>query len=135
MTGEGKDIGLTIDFEPIGRRVSFSPGTTIFETSRDAGIELVSLCGGIGSCDSCRVKLVSGELSHPTIDEEALFSEDELKDLYSGWESDIDKVDKVKEDLSAIVAMIKIRCPHPRSLVFIPYKNRMLIRPLYSHFF
>ncbi len=82
MTGEGKDIGLTIDFEPIGRRVSFSPGTTIFETSRDAGIELVSLCGGIGSCDSCRVKLVSGELSHPTIDEEALFSEDELK---QGW--------------------------------------------------
>jgi uncharacterized 2Fe-2S/4Fe-4S cluster protein (DUF4445 family) len=62
--------------------VNFSPGTTIFEISRDAGIELVSLCGGIGSCDSCRVQLISGELTQPTIEEEALFGVDELK---QGW--------------------------------------------------
>jgi uncharacterized 2Fe-2S/4Fe-4S cluster protein (DUF4445 family) len=40
------------------------------------------LCGGIGSCDSCRIQLISGKLTDPTIEEEAVFGSFELG---QGW--------------------------------------------------
>jgi len=82
MTKQDNIHEIDIDFEPIGRRITVIPGTNIFEASRKAGIDMVSLCGGIGSCDSCRIQLISGSLSPPTSEETAVFSERELN---QGW--------------------------------------------------
>jgi uncharacterized 2Fe-2S/4Fe-4S cluster protein (DUF4445 family) len=40
----------------------------------------VSICGGKGSCDGCRVRVVSGKLSSPTPEEESFFTPLELEE-------------------------------------------------------
>ena len=83
MTDPKKEL-LThiIDFEPIGRRVDITPGESLFEAAHSAGFELVSICGGKGSCDGCRVRVMSGKLSSPTLEEESFFTHIELEDGY-----------------------------------------------------
>jgi uncharacterized 2Fe-2S/4Fe-4S cluster protein (DUF4445 family) len=68
--------------QPIGRRVKSKSNTTLLEAAHTAGIEIVSLCGGIGACDSCIVRLIKGELSDLTLVEEAIFSQEELSSGY-----------------------------------------------------
>ena len=70
----------TIDLEPVGRRVQVGTKSTLLAAAQAAGVELVAVCGGIGSCTTCRVRLVTGELSPPTLVEEAELSLDELAD-------------------------------------------------------
>lgn len=67
-----------VDFEPIGRRVENNAGNTLLAAAQAAGVQLVSLCGGVGSCNSCRVRLVSGELSMPTREEQDALGADDL---------------------------------------------------------
>jgi uncharacterized 2Fe-2S/4Fe-4S cluster protein (DUF4445 family) len=67
-----------IDFEPLGRRGQARPGQTLLEAAQSAGVGLASVCGGVGTCEECRVRLVSGKLSPPTLVEEAVFSNAEL---------------------------------------------------------
>lgn len=73
-----KGTALQIDLEPIGRRVDIAPGNTLLDAAHKAGVELVSICGGMGSCQGCLIRLLYGELSAPTqneieaLDEEAL---------------------------------------------------------------
>ena len=83
MTDPKKEL-LThiIDFEPIGRRVDITPGESLLEAAHSAGFELVSICGGKGSCDGCRVRVMSGKLSSPTLEEESFFTPIELEDGY-----------------------------------------------------
>lgn len=65
-----------VDFEPIGRRVEIAIGETLLSAAQSAGVELISICGGVGSCDSCLIRLVEGELSpHTKIEEEVINSE------------------------------------------------------------
>jgi len=70
---------LTVDFEPVGRRTEIEPGRNLLEAAQSAGVDLVSICGGQGSCDSCRVRLMSGELSPPTLKEQDIFEPQELE--------------------------------------------------------
>lgn len=51
---------------------------SILAVAQAAGVEIVSLCGGVGSCDSCKVRLVKGKLSGLTLEEQALFNPQEL---------------------------------------------------------
>ena len=69
---------FTINFQPIGRRVLTDSRLTILNAAQDSGIALASICGGAGSCDSCKIRLISGSLSEPTIEEQSLFSDTEL---------------------------------------------------------
>ena len=46
---------------PDGRFVDVTPGTSVLEASRIAGIPHASVCGGRGRCSTCRVR-VRGEL-------------------------------------------------------------------------
>jgi uncharacterized 2Fe-2S/4Fe-4S cluster protein (DUF4445 family) len=73
---------LTIDFEPIGRRTEIEPGRNLLEAARSAGVDLVSVCGGYGSCDSCRVRLMVGDLNPPTLEEHDIFKPEELEAGY-----------------------------------------------------
>ena len=77
-----QSVQFTVDFEPIGRRGQARAGDTLLSAAQSAGVELISLCGGVGACDSCRIRLVTGELSPPTLVEEGLFSAGELDE---GW--------------------------------------------------
>jgi uncharacterized 2Fe-2S/4Fe-4S cluster protein (DUF4445 family) len=71
-----------VDFEPVGRRASVASGDSILAAAQDAGIGLVSLCGGIGACDSCKVRVAAGHVDQPTLVEESVFTEYELA---AGW--------------------------------------------------
>jgi len=57
---------LTVDFEPLGRRARVAEGATLLEAARQAGVGLNAICGGAGTCGTCRVRVVAGEVSPPT---------------------------------------------------------------------
>lgn len=56
----------TVDFQPLGRRASADPGATLLEVARIAGVALQATCGGAGTCGSCRVQRISGDLTPET---------------------------------------------------------------------
>jgi uncharacterized 2Fe-2S/4Fe-4S cluster protein (DUF4445 family) len=68
-----------IDFEPLGRRGEARPGTTLLAAAQAAGVQLASVCGGVGTCEECRLRLVTGRLTPPTLVEQAVFSKSELE--------------------------------------------------------
>jgi adenylate cyclase len=57
---------------PGGRRVLATPGMTILDASRSAGIPHASLCGGRGRCSTCRSRIgpASARVPVPTPEEE-----------------------------------------------------------------
>lgn len=61
---------VEIDFEPVGRRITVDQGTDLLSAAQQAGVQLVSICGGKGSCEGCRVRVVNGQVSEPTLFEE-----------------------------------------------------------------
>lgn len=72
----------TIDFQPVGRRGPCPDGGTLLDAARNLGVDLASVCGGSGSCGSCRVQLVAGTLAPLTLNEEAELSAEELAQGY-----------------------------------------------------
>lgn len=71
-----------VDFEPIGRRAEIELGSNLLEAARTAGVDIVSVCGGNGSCDTCRVRLMSGRANEPTLEEQDVFEQEELEEGY-----------------------------------------------------
>jgi uncharacterized 2Fe-2S/4Fe-4S cluster protein (DUF4445 family) len=67
-----------IELEPVGRRTDLQEGRSLLEAIQDAGIELVAVCGGMGICEGCRIRVVEGKVSPPTLEEEADLSDKEL---------------------------------------------------------
>ncbi len=57
---------FTVDFEPLGRRARVVPGTTLLEAARQAGVGLNGVCGGAGTCGTCRVRVVAGQVTPST---------------------------------------------------------------------
>lgn len=45
---------------PGGRITQITPGITVLEASREAGIDHASVCGGRGRCSTCRIRLGKG---------------------------------------------------------------------------
>jgi len=78
MVSSGNSKRFLADFEPIGRRVEVEEGTSLLVAAQSAGVEIVALCGGLGACQSCKVRLVRGELSPPTRAEENALDEDQI---------------------------------------------------------
>jgi uncharacterized 2Fe-2S/4Fe-4S cluster protein (DUF4445 family) len=71
-----------IDFEPVGRRGVGQADQSLLEAARQLGVDLLSLCGGIGACESCKVQLLAGQVSEPTLAEEEILTPDELEAGY-----------------------------------------------------
>jgi uncharacterized 2Fe-2S/4Fe-4S cluster protein (DUF4445 family) len=71
-----------IEFQPVGRRGPCHAGETLLDCARRLGVELVSVCGGIGKCKGCKIRVMEGRLSEVTPAEQKAFSEEELE---SGW--------------------------------------------------
>ena len=66
---------FTIDLEPIGKRIQLNPDKTIADAAMFAGIPLVTSCNGLGICASCKILLVQGQLTAPTVEEKSKLSE------------------------------------------------------------
>ena len=49
------------------RAVDVAIGATLLDAAHGAGIEIAATCGRRGRCRSCRVKVLSGELPPPTL--------------------------------------------------------------------
>jgi uncharacterized 2Fe-2S/4Fe-4S cluster protein (DUF4445 family) len=73
---------FSVSLQPVGRRVKVSHDQSILSAAQQSGVELMSLCGGVGACDSCKVRLVKGKLTEHTLEEQALFSPFELEAGY-----------------------------------------------------
>jgi uncharacterized 2Fe-2S/4Fe-4S cluster protein (DUF4445 family) len=70
---------LIVDMQPVGRRIDVTPGMNLLEAAQEAGVGLVSLCGGEGWCESCLVRLTHGEANPPTQSETDYLNEEDLK--------------------------------------------------------
>ena len=71
-----------IDFEPIGRRGQCQDGESILDCARRLRVGISSVCGGVGTCGKCRVKIIDGSVSEPTSSETDELSD---KELSGGW--------------------------------------------------
>jgi uncharacterized 2Fe-2S/4Fe-4S cluster protein (DUF4445 family) len=72
-----------VDFEPVGRRGSCPDNVSLLEAARHLGVDLVSICGGEGSCGHCTVQVLTAEgVSPPTAHEIEALSAEELRDGY-----------------------------------------------------
>ena len=71
-----------IDFEPVGRRGQCPANQSLLECARQLGVELVSLCGGKGSCGRCKVQVLTGHVTEPTSTEREVLSSQELENGY-----------------------------------------------------
>ena len=71
-----------IEFEPGGKTAPCSAGESLLDTSRRAGLEITSLCGGRGACGRCRVRVVSGRMSPPTAGETRALSKRQIAEGY-----------------------------------------------------
>lgn len=71
-----------IDFEPIGKRISVDEQTSLLVAAQDAGVSLSAVCGGLGLCQDCKIRCLSGKTSAVNSIEREVFSERELAD---GW--------------------------------------------------
>ncbi len=72
----------TIDFEPLGRRGQCQVNESLLTCARQLDIGISNVCGGAGTCRSCKVRVLSGTISDPTSNELGTFSPQELHD---GW--------------------------------------------------
>lgn len=72
----------TIDFQPMGRKGKCRDGESILECARRLDIDISGVCGGRGTCHSCRVQVTGGTLSEPTSHEKDALSEKELQDCW-----------------------------------------------------
>ena len=57
---------VTVDFEPVGRRINASLDETVLAAAQRGGVGLVAVCGGGGTCGRCIVQVRAGELTPPT---------------------------------------------------------------------
>jgi uncharacterized 2Fe-2S/4Fe-4S cluster protein (DUF4445 family) len=72
----------TIHFEPVGLSGQCQEDETLLDCAHQLGVGISSVCGGMGNCNTCRVKVTSGALVEPTPSEVEAFSAQELRE---GW--------------------------------------------------
>lgn len=73
---------FSVDFEPVGRRGACASDQSLLDCARQLSVDLVSICGGIGNCEHCKVQIISGQVTRPTLEEEASLNKSELEQGY-----------------------------------------------------
>ncbi len=63
---------IHVEFEPVGRRGDCPSGSSLLDCARYLGVDLVSVCGGVGDCGHCIVQILKGKVSPPTDSEHNL---------------------------------------------------------------
>lgn len=75
-------LKIRIDFEPLGKRVEIQAGSTLLDAARLAGIGLIAVCGGKGTCGQCRVRIMAGPTERPAHGDKTTFTDEQLS---AGW--------------------------------------------------
>jgi uncharacterized 2Fe-2S/4Fe-4S cluster protein (DUF4445 family) len=75
-------MAVYVDFEPVGRRGECPSGQSLLDCARQLGVDLVSLCGGAGSCGRCIVQVLAGEVSELVPGEADYLSAEQLAEGY-----------------------------------------------------
>jgi uncharacterized 2Fe-2S/4Fe-4S cluster protein (DUF4445 family) len=73
---------FTTDFEPLGLRGKCHAREPLLACSQRHGVGINSICGGKGTCHTCKVQIAGGTVSKPTHNEREAFTPQELK---HGW--------------------------------------------------
>ena len=71
-----------IDFQPVGQRGRCQDNQSLLEAGQQLGVDIVSLCGGKGTCGRCKIQILDGLVSPPTPSEIKVIYPQELKDGY-----------------------------------------------------
>ena len=71
-----------IEFEPVGRRGACRADESLLEAARQLGVDLISLCGGVGVCERCRIQVLTGPVTEPGLAEMEVLSQKEIEDGY-----------------------------------------------------
>jgi uncharacterized 2Fe-2S/4Fe-4S cluster protein (DUF4445 family) len=53
---------LRLSFPQLDREIPSHDGETIYQSARRSGVRIIGACGGRGSCGTCRVRVVNGEV-------------------------------------------------------------------------
>lgn len=53
----------TIEFEPVGRRGVCPDEGSLLDAARRLGVDLVTLCGGEGTCGRCKIQVLAGRVT------------------------------------------------------------------------
>ncbi len=56
-------MSYQVDFQPLGRRLRVGRGVSVLTAAQQAGVGLVSICGGKGTCGRCKIQVLEGQLS------------------------------------------------------------------------
>ncbi len=64
------------------RHTNVEDGKTLLDAAHAAGIAMEATCGARGRCRSCRVKVVSGEVPPPTIQDTVQLGHDEVRENF-----------------------------------------------------
>ena len=55
-------MGFTLHFPELDRDITGHAGETIYQSARRSGVRIIGACGGRGTCGTCRVQIVAGEI-------------------------------------------------------------------------
>ncbi len=61
MTTE-KPASFTLHFPELDRDITGHAGETIYQSARRSGVRIIGACGGRGTCGTCRVQIIVGEI-------------------------------------------------------------------------
>ncbi len=53
----------SVEFRPDGRVLEAAPDSVILEICEDHDLPMEAACGGFAACNTCRVRVLAGELS------------------------------------------------------------------------
>jgi len=71
-----------IDFKPMSKSGKCRDDQSLLGCAHQSGVDMVSICGGHGRGNCCKVRVLEGAVSEPTANELKAFSPQELKE---GW--------------------------------------------------
>ena len=71
-----------IHFEPFNRGGDCPANQSLLQVAQDLEIDLVSLCGGLGTCHRCKLQVLTGLVSPLTENEKSTLLPQEIKDGY-----------------------------------------------------
>ena len=71
-----------INFKPTGKSGKCGGDQSLLDCAHQSGVDIVSICGGHGRGNCCKVRVLKGAVSEPTANELKVFSPQELKE---GW--------------------------------------------------
>ena len=79
---KSNNFPITVDIEPVSRRLFYTENETLYELMINSGIRVRSICGGNGTCGKCKILVQEGNifLNPPTNSEMKYLTPSEIKE-------------------------------------------------------